>query len=84
MLLINKIFKMWILFCFLFIYASNLYNYLPPVFINLSTYFQFYMVFNRGFNTNRIFFAIRMFKRNVSNVPIDKFERLARFLNASL
>ena len=75
---------MWILSCFLFIYASNLYNYLSPVFINLSTYFQFYMVFNQGFNKNQTFFAIQMFKGNVSNVPIDKFKRLARFLNASL
>ena len=84
MLPINKLFKMWILSCFLFIYASNLYIYLPPFTISLSTYFQFYMVFNCGFNTNRFFFAIRMFKGNVSNVPIDKFESLARFLNVSL
>ena len=75
---------MWILSCFVFLYASNLYNYLPPVFIDLSTYFQFYMVLIVVLTQIEFFFDVGMFKGNVLNVPIDKFERLARFLNASL
>ena len=64
MLLNNTIFKMWILLCFLFIYASNLHNYLPPLFVNSSTYFQFYMVINRGFNTNRIFLLVECLEKH--------------------
>ena len=46
-----------------------------------SIYLQFYMVFNRGFNANQFLFAIRMFKGNVSNVPVDKLERKTRMLH---